>query len=147
VSHDSIPIAFDRRVRHRAGNACQYCLLPQFMQEATFHIDHIRPRASGGTTILENLALACVTCSLRKGSRSTAYDAVTRRHAPLFNPRDDAWEDNFRWTPTWRVEGKTATGPATAAALGMNRPAVVAIRQELARLGSFPPPSPRYDGR
>lgn len=64
MSDGGVPILFDRHVRHRASDICEYCLLPQFMQEATFHIDHIRPRAAGGRTTLGNLALACVTCSL-----------------------------------------------------------------------------------
>jgi hypothetical protein len=146
VSDGAIPITFDRQVRYRACNVCEYCLLPQFMQEATFHIDHVRPRKAGGTTTLGNLALACVACSLRKGARLTAYDAVSQVHAPIFNLRKDAWHDHFRWTPSWRVGGRTATGRATAAALGMNRPAIVAIRQELVRIGRFPPRLARDEG-
>jgi hypothetical protein len=44
----------------RAGQRCEYCRLSQLGQEAAFHIDHVRPRAAGGPTIAENLALACV---------------------------------------------------------------------------------------
>lgn len=139
MSGGTIPAALVQVVRARAGDVCEYCRLPQRMQEATFHIDHVRPRVGGGSTSAANLALACVTCSLRKGARSTAYDSVTRRHVPLFNPRKQEWAEHFRWTRSWRVRGTTATGRATAAALGMNRPAVVAIRQELVRLGMFPP--------
>jgi 5-methylcytosine-specific restriction endonuclease McrA len=50
----------------RAGNRCEYCGLSQLGQEATFHIDHVVPRAVGGLTVTGNLALACVSCSLRK---------------------------------------------------------------------------------
>lgn len=135
----SIPAALARLVRARADDVCEYCRLPQAMQEATFHIDHVRPRAGGGRTSLRNLALSCVTCSLRKEARSTGYDLVTRKHVPLFNPRKDSWADHFRWTRSWRVGGTTATGRATAAVLGMNRPVIVAIRKELARIGRFPP--------
>jgi hypothetical protein len=39
-----IPIALMREVRTRAAGICEYCRLPQESQEATFHIDHIRPR-------------------------------------------------------------------------------------------------------
>lgn len=146
MSDGAIPNAFDRNFRARAINVCEYCMLPQFMQEATFHIDHVRPRAAGGKTTLGNLALACVTCSLRKAARLTAYDAVTGQYVPLFDPRNHVWHDNFRWLPSWRVAGKTATGRATTAALGMNRPAVVAIRLELARMGRFPPRLSRGKG-
>ena len=32
----------------RAGDRCEYCRLSQVGQEATFHIDHVVPRAAGG---------------------------------------------------------------------------------------------------
>jgi 5-methylcytosine-specific restriction endonuclease McrA len=58
----------------RAKGSCEYCGLSQVGQEATFHIDHIVPISAGGPTEPENLALACVSCSLRKGARETAID-------------------------------------------------------------------------
>ena len=63
-----------RLVVKRAKGRCEYCGLSQEGQEATFHIDHIVPRVSGGPTTLDNLALACVSCSLRKESRRSARD-------------------------------------------------------------------------
>jgi hypothetical protein len=59
-----IPVHVIRLVRRRAKNICEYCLLPQEWQEATFHVDHIEPLSAGGETKAENLALACVSCSL-----------------------------------------------------------------------------------
>ena len=127
-----------KQVRERAGEVCEYCRLPQRSQEATFHVDHIFPRVKGGATSLNNLALACVSCSLRKASRTTAEDPVDGRQVPLFHPRLDSWSQHFSWTSDFRLEGHTPTGRATIAALGMNRPAIVAIRYELNRLGRFP---------
>jgi len=63
---EHIPAALVKLVRERAREVCEYCLLPQKSQEAAFHVDHIRPRAAQGATRAENLALACVTCSLKK---------------------------------------------------------------------------------
>ena len=100
-----IPVRLIRQVRHRACDVCEYCRLPQASQEATLHVDHVSPRSQGGPTELANLALACVTCSLRKAARITA---------------------------TWRFRGRTDTGRSTIAALGMNRTAIVLIRRELA---------------
>ena len=34
------------------------------MGRKPFHIDHIKPLAADGQTVAENLALACVSCSL-----------------------------------------------------------------------------------
>jgi 5-methylcytosine-specific restriction endonuclease McrA len=135
---DHVPGRLASQVRHRAGEICEYCRLPQWTQEATFHIDHIQPLADGGRTILANLALACVTCSLKKAARSSARDPQTNSLAPLFNPRQAKWLDHFRWTRNWRIVGKTPTGRATVRALGMNRPPIVLIRRAWARLGLFP---------
>jgi hypothetical protein len=135
-----IPAVQVRLVRRRAGEVCEYCLLPQVSQEATFHVDHIQPLASQGPTRPDNLALACVTCSLKKAARTRARDPRTGRLVPLFHPRRHRWTDHFRWTSTWRLAGRTPTGRATITALGMNRPAIIAIRRTLADLGRFPLP-------
>ena len=127
-----IPTRLARQVRRRARYCCEYCRLPQKMQEATFHIDHVKPKAKGGATKLDNLALACVTCSLRKAARTKAKDPRTRKFSRLFNPRSDTWDEHFRITATFRIRGLTSSGRATIRALGMNRNAIVAIRRELA---------------
>src|SRR5438552_16141968 len=64
--------ALRRLVTTRAGGRCEYCGLGQEDQEATFHVDHVVPTAAGGLTIAENLALACVSCSVRRTTTSTA---------------------------------------------------------------------------
>lgn len=133
-----IPVDLGRQVRRRAGDLCEYCRLPQSSQEAAFHIDHIQSQVRGGETTLANLALACVTCSLRKGARTHARDVQSGRTVRLFHPRRDTWSNHFRWTQDWKLVGLTASGRATITALGMNRPAVIAIRRTLALLGRFP---------
>lgn len=136
-----IPVALQREVRERAGNCCEYCLLPQSSQEATFHIDHVRPLSAGGETILANLALACVTCSLKKGARVRAKDPRTWKLTPLFHPRNQSWKKHFRLSAASRIIGKTACGRATTLALAFNRPALVEIRKLLIFLDAFPFPS------
>jgi len=69
-----ISASLRRQVIERAGNCCEYCGLAQTGQEAAFHIDHVLPIVAGGNTTLENLALACVSCSLRKGPRLLVRD-------------------------------------------------------------------------
>lgn len=122
----------------RARNRCEYCLLSQLGQEATFHVDHVVPRAVGGRTEENNLALACVSCSLRKWARETATDPDSGEDVPLFSPRTHVWGEHFRWEEE-RVVPLTPTGRATVAALAMNRPVIVAIRHEEAILGRHPP--------
>lgn len=71
-----VPTHLRRLVIKRAKSRCEYCGLWQEGQEATFHVDHVIPRATGGATSAENLALACVSCSLRKAARRTAADPL-----------------------------------------------------------------------
>lgn len=123
----------------RAGNRCEYCQLSQLGQEATFHIDHVVPRAAGGPTTTDNLALACVSCSLRKWAKQTATDPDTGAEVPLFNPRTQSWDEHFRWDGV-RVVSLTPTGRATVTALDMNRPLIIAIRQEEMIRGRHPLP-------
>jgi hypothetical protein len=123
----------------RAGNRCEYCRLSQLGQEAVFHIDHVVPRVADGPTAADNLALACVSCSLRKWAKQTATDPDSGEEVPLFNPRRQNWAEHFRWEGE-RVVPLTPTGRATLAALSMNRPIILAIRQEEAARGGHPPP-------
>ena len=128
-----IPRALADEVILRARGRCEYCHLSQLGQEATFHIDHVTPRAADGPTTSENLALACVSCSLRKWAKQTAVDPHTGEEVPLFHPRTDVWAEHFRWDGAILVP-LTPTGRATAASLDMNGPMIVAIRlEEIAR--------------
>ena len=126
-------------VWQRAESCCEYCGLRQSDTPfRTFHIDHIIPRVDGGTTTKENLALACVSCSLRKGARRIAIDPESRRMVALYNPRRHGWQEHFRWEGV-QLLGRTATGRATVEALTLNRLLIVAIRQQLTELGRHPP--------
>jgi hypothetical protein len=118
----------------RAGNRCEYCRLAQKGQEAAFHIDHILPKVAGGRTGAANLALACVSCSLRKEARRSAIEPNPNRRVALFHPRRQRWQDHFR-REGFRIVGLTPTGKTTVAALQMNRPLILAIRQEEAAHG------------
>lgn len=135
-----IPVRMIQEVRARAAEVCEYCLLPQSTQEATFHIDHVLPRHAGGETEVSNLALACVTCSLRKAAKLDAVDPQTQQTTVLFHPRTQTWSTHFRLDDEFYFEGLTPTGRATIETLGMNRPAILLIRKELHFLGRFPPP-------
>jgi hypothetical protein len=135
MSH--IPAQLRRIVIERADSRCEYCRLSQEGQEATFHIDHIIPKSIRGETIAENLALACVSCSLRKSARQNYIDPQTGKEASLYNPRSDNWHEHFKWEGK-HVNGITTTGRATVTALSMNRPLAMAIRREESALGRHP---------
>jgi hypothetical protein len=52
---------------------CHYCAAP-----GATHVDHIIPRADGGTDDLGNLIAACLLCNLRKQRRRLPPDAEAR---------------------------------------------------------------------
>ncbi len=130
MNSGSVPLALQRRVRESATNRCEYCRVSQHGQEATFHVDHVRPRRDGGETALANLALACVSCSLRKGARTAAPDPETGRIADLFNPRTQVWDEHFRVADDCTLEGRTPVGWASIQLLKMNRVLAIEIRRE-----------------
>jgi 5-methylcytosine-specific restriction endonuclease McrA len=70
------------QVRKRAAHRCEYCQLrADDSPLARLQIEHIVPRKHGGNDDLDNLALACIDCNLRKGTNLTGIDprSVVRR--------------------------------------------------------------------
>lgn len=116
-------------VAGRAGNACEYCRLPQ---EATplipFHVEHIVPKQHGGSDDARGLALACDRCNAYKGPNLTSIDPDTRKVVELFNPRREAWGDHFG-VRGGQIVGLTAKGRATVRLLNMNAPRRVELRE------------------
>jgi hypothetical protein len=134
----SIPTSLRRLVIQRSSDRCEYCCISQIGQVATFHIDHVIPVVAGGETTPDNLALACVSCSLRKGARQEIEDVETGETVNIFNPRQQSWNKHFHWDGV-KVVGLTPTGRATIKALDLNRATMLAIRTEEELLGRHPP--------
>ena len=124
-------------VRRRAGNCCEYCLLPQEVSELRFHIEHIIPRQHGGEDEAENLALACPECNLRKGPNLSGIEPTTGNIVALFHPRRDQWSEHFAWNGV-NLFGKTAVGRTTVQVLDQNDPDRMAIRKGLRSCGQWP---------
>ena len=61
-------------VRTRAGYRCEYCQLHQDHSNLTFHVEHIVAKQHRGSDDVDNLALACHRCNLRKGPNLTGID-------------------------------------------------------------------------
>ena len=117
-------------VRHRAAGRCEYCLFPESASELPFHIDHIIAQKHGGQSESENLAWACFSCNLRKGSNIAGLDPETGELTALFNPRTDGWSDHFAWDGIL-MRGKTAIGRATVMVLDINHVDSVTVREAL----------------
>ena len=101
------------QVRSRALHRCEYCLIPQVLFRRSFHVEHIIARQHGGKTELDNLALACWQCNLKKGPNLTGIDPDSGMISALFHPRRDVWNEHFVYGVA--IKGLTSIGRATVA--------------------------------
>ncbi len=124
-------------VRTRAQHRCEYCHFPEKYAEVPFHVDHIIAQQHGGRTMLANLALACCFCNRHKGPNLSGIDPVTSDVTELFRPRQQAWNEHFKWDGATLV-GTTSTGRATIQVLNINRPDSVAVRRLLIQEAVYP---------
>lgn len=128
------------RVRVQAGDCCGYCRSLQKYVLGILEIDHIVPKAAGGSDDEDNLWLACRLCNSYKGVQTRAKDPVTDRNVRLFNPRQQKWSRHFVWTNNGTyITGKTTCGRATVLALQLNNPYAVTVRQAWVSAGWHPP--------
>lgn len=135
-----IPLALRERVRLRARNLCEYCRSQVNLTGHDFTVDHITPEAKGGTSDFANLCWCCFWCNNFKHAQLESHDARTARTVRLFNPREDIWDEHFRWSATQtRIVGRTAIGRVTVLALQLNRPTLVRARQLWVQYGLHPP--------
>jgi hypothetical protein len=103
-------------------------------------LDHLFPRSLGGPTAESNLWLACSTCNDHKSNRFLITDPMSGVTVKIFNPRRQKWEEHFVWSAdATQIEGTTAVGRATVAALQLNRPSLVLARRLWVAAGWHPP--------
>jgi HNH endonuclease len=134
----SLSSAMKRQVETWAASRCEYCGMHQALQGGRFHVEHIRPTMQGGSSELDNLALACPGCSLRKADRTSAHDSELSQIVPLFNPRVDKWNEHFTYIG-YEIIGQTPVGRATVALLDMNHPRRIQIRKAEELFNLYPP--------
>ena len=127
-----------QQVETRARQRCEYCLMHQSLQGASFHVEHITPTSLGGVDDLDNLAWACPGCNLKKSNRMTILDPETKVEVRLFHPRLDRWEEHFAWQE-YTVIGLTPIGRALIAAFNLNHERRLRIRQAEEIFALFPP--------
>ncbi len=140
MSKTYIPPKLRRLVAQDARYRCGYCLTAQRIIGRPMVIDHLLPESRGGSTVRENLWLACRRCNEFKGDRTHAVDPLTGATAPLFNPRVQSWAVHFTWSKdSTEIIGLTATGRATVVALRLNNDEIIAARSLWVQAGWHPP--------
>lgn len=101
------------------------------------HIEHILP--TGGDSP-DNLCLSCSSCNLSKATVTSALDPQTGEIVPLFNPRQQSWDDHFEWMDGGlRIQGKTPVGRVTVERLKLNQQRMVRARHNWIVSGNHPP--------
>lgn len=136
-----VPADLRRLVAEDAGGRCGYCLMPQAYSSLLLETEHIVPLCKGGTTVRDNLWLACATCNRFKGTQTEVIDPTTGQVVRLFSPRADSWRDCFRWSSDGLfIIGQNAIGRVTVEALKLNHERWVECRRiwRLAHM-DFPP--------
>ncbi len=126
-------------VAARANHHCEYCQAPELVFNFPFEVEHIIPISKQGSNETSNLALACRSCNLRKGSSISAISPNSNIEVRIFNPRNDHWQQHFLADPdSGVVNGITDIGKATVEKLFMNSASQLSARKLWIRLGLFP---------
>ena len=124
-------------VRQRAGGICEYCHMPEQSDELDFQVDHVIARKHHGQDDPGNLAWACFACNNHKSSNIAGRDSSTGDVVPLFNPRQDRWDEHFCWDGS-ELLGLTPIGRVTVDVLAINLWYRRALRESLIAEGLFP---------
>ena len=126
-------------VADRAAHRCEYCRAPEIIFNFPFEVEHIVPLYRGGNNRMSNLALACRSCNLRKGTNISGLDSTSNTEFSLFHPRQDRWNEHFQVEiEAGAIVGITPTGRVTVTSLEMNSQTQLIARQLWIRLGLFP---------
>ncbi len=140
MSRTEVPETVRLLVRQAVGDRCGYCHSPQHLVMGKLEIEHIVPRARGGSDDESNLWLSCSLCNRYKGMQVEAADPKTKEVVRLFNPRADDWQEHFRWNADGvKVMALTQQGRATIAALNVNNEVAVEVRRNWVLAGWHPP--------
>jgi len=130
VSITYIPAAVRRLVVERAGNRCEYCLLPADLAFFPHEVDHVIAEKHGGQTEAGNLAFACWRCNRHKGSDLGSFDPQTQNFSLLFNPRGHVWAEHFT-SQGEQIVGLTPEGRTTISLLRLNSDERLSERRSL----------------
>jgi len=132
-----IPDTLRRQVIARAGQRCKYCRVHQQDSLYAHEVDHIIPVKHRGETHVDNLCLACLDCNRHKGSDFGSFDPDTGDITPLFNPRQQSWDDHFRLDQA-RIVPLSPEGRVTVFVLRLNDELRVRARQALLEARRYP---------
>lgn len=131
-----------RQVVTRADNMCEYCVIHEDDTFFGCEVDHIISQKHGGPTQADNLAYACMICNRNKGSDvgSIVPPLSSGVFSRFFNPRIDAWSEQFALDESdgITIRPLTGAGVVTARIFGFNSSERLLERQALRDVGRYP---------
>lgn len=127
----SVPPELRAAVRTRFRGCCGYCGVSEAEVGNELEIDHYRPRVAGGGNELDNLVYTCPACNRYKSDYWPGEDAPEA--VRLLNPNSDPLELYVAETVSGRLVGLAQRGWFHIGRLRLNRPLLVALRQQRQR--------------
>jgi hypothetical protein len=135
-----VSAALRARLATQAQHCCGYCQTQEAISGIPLTLEHIWPKAKGGTDVEENLWLSCRLCNEAKGIATEGRDPQSGEYVPLYNPRGHVWAEHFCWRAEGTIiAGLTPTGRATVVALNLNAELRVRARALWVEAGWHPP--------
>lgn len=131
-----VSAALRKQVIERADSRCEYCRFPQSVTLLAFEMEHIISEKHGGTTTLDNLALACPYCNRAKGTDLGSIDPETNQLTPFFHPRTQIWQAHFILSGA-TILPQTPEGRVTALIFQFNHPDRIQERAGLIAIGQY----------
>lgn len=113
-------------VRRRAGRACEYCGVTETDTGGWLTIDHFQPQSQSGSDALDNLVYCCHSCNQFK----LDYWPQTANAPRLWNPRQENANAHLLELADSALFAVTDLGAFTLARLRLNRPPLIASRQQ-----------------
>ena len=129
-----IPNEIRNFVKKRAAYRCEYCQIPDHYGLLDFHIEHIVAIKHDGTSEAHNLAYACASCNLAKGTDLGSLDQ-NGNLIRYFDPRRQSWSDHFELRSDGVINAKSTIGEVTIKMFEMNLIERVEARENLIILG------------
>lgn len=134
----TIAAAQDAFGRSRAGDCCDYRLLPENSGTITFHVDHIRPIKHNGSDDNETCVCPVINSTATWADNISGYDPETDKLTPLYHPRRHSWDEPLKLEADYTITGLTPEGCTTLYVLKINKEIRVQRCQFLTELGMYP---------
>jgi len=113
-------------VRQRAHFACEFCTVTETDCGGLLTIDHYQPRTKSGEDHPDNLIYCCPLCNQFKAN----YFPANPDDPVLWNPRRESHSRHFLGMEDGHLFPITPIGIFTLKRLRLNRPPLIAYRQQ-----------------